>query len=84
MKYLLTLLSVFTISILLLNPVIAEEEVLPEFNAVDTDQDGYINRDEASQVPQIANLYQGADLDQDGKLSANEYDRAKQHVERKS
>jgi Ca2+-binding EF-hand superfamily protein len=84
MKYLLTLLSVFTISILLLNPVIAKEEVLPEFNAVDTDQDGYINRDEASQVPQIANLYQGADLDQDGKLSANEYDRAKQHVERKS
>ena len=83
MKNLLTLLSVFTISILLLNPVIAEE-VLPEFNAVDTDQDGYINRDEASQVPQIVNLYQGADLDQDGKLSANEYDRAKQHVERKS
>ena len=85
MKYIHRLLfATFAASVLLFNPVMAEEEVLPEFKTVDTDQDGYVSRDEAAQVPQIANLYQGADLDQDGKLSSNEYDRAKNHIERKS
>jgi len=85
MKYLHTLsFAAFAILFLLLNPVMAEEEALPEFKTLDTDQDGYVSKDEASQVPQIANLYQGADLDQDGKLSSNEYERAKNHVENKS
>ena len=76
--------AAFAVFFLIINPAMAESEKIPEFSEVDTNQDGMINRDEASQVPEIANLYNGADLDQDGNLDSNEYDRAKTHLERKS
>lgn len=82
MKYLHTICyATIVASALCLNPAIAEDEAIPEFNSVDTDQDGYLSRDEAAQVPQIANIYHGADLDQDGQISSNEYERAKNHLE---
>lgn len=77
-------ITAIAIAILLLNSEIPKEIDIPEFSTVDTDLDGAINKDEASQVPKVANLYYGADLDQDGKLNASEYERAKKHLERKS
>ncbi len=85
MKYLhKTFFTAYIGALLICNPVLAASEELPAFDTVDTNQDGMISRDEASKVPEIANLYNGADLDQDGNLDANEYDRAKKHIERKS
>ena len=71
-------------SLLVFNPVFGGSEELPAFDTVDTNQDGMISRDEASQVPEIANLYNGADLDRDGALNPDEYDQAKEHLEKKS
>ena len=68
--------------ILSLNLVIAGQ--VPEFSEVDVNQDGAINTEEAAQVPEISSLFNGADLDQDGKLNSGEYDRAKRHIENKN
>ncbi len=77
-------IAAFFVLAIILNPALAEIEDLPDFEAVDTDQDGMVSRDEASQVPLVANLYNGADLDQDGKLDPIEYDRVKKHLENNS
>lgn len=55
----------------------------PDMAAIDTDQNGMINSEEAAQVPDLASIFTGADLDQDGQLSSDEYDRAKRHLDSK-
>ncbi len=88
MKHLPTIavatITAIAITILLFNTNTLKEDNTLQFNLVDTDQDGFINKDEAAQVPKIASIYKGADLDQDGKLDANEYERAKHYLKRNS
>ena len=56
---------------------------MPALEAVDKDQDGMINTEEAAQLPELSSIFAGADLDQDGKLNSDEYDRAKRHIDSK-
>ena len=71
-------------TVLVLNLVTAEEGQMPEFTEVDSDQNGLLNTEEAAAVPQLASIFDGADVDKDGMLNPNEYDRAKRHIESKS
>lgn len=55
----------------------------PDLVDIDLDQNGMVNTEEAAKVPNLANIFTGADLDQDGQLNADEYDRAKRHLDSK-
>lgn len=85
MKKIFTILGATAAALVLtFNFAIAGEGQVPEFSEVDTNQDGAINTEEAAQVPEIASLFNGADLDQDGQLNSGEYDRAKRHIDSKN
>ena len=62
---------------------IASAGETPDMAAIDTDQNGMVNSEEAAQVPDLASIFTGADLDQDGQLNSDEYDRAKRHLDSK-
>jgi Ca2+-binding EF-hand superfamily protein len=49
---------------------------VPSFNALDTNADGHISRQEAQAVPALAKIFDTADNNQDGVLSLYEYSRA--------
>lgn len=46
----------------------------PEFDHLDRDGNGFIGRDEAERVPALAESFEDADANDDGKLSHEEYD----------
>ena len=85
MKIIFSLFGVtLAATLLVLNLAAAGEGQMPEFTEVDADQNGLVNAEEAATVPQLASIFDGADVDKDGMLNPNEYDRAKRHIESKS
>jgi hypothetical protein len=83
MRLIITFLGATLAStVLMLNLAIAGET--PELAAIDANKDGMVNTEEAAQVPDLAGIFTGADLDQDGMLNAEEYDRAKRHLDSKN
>jgi Ca2+-binding EF-hand superfamily protein len=45
----------------------------PSWNALDTDGDGYIGREEAAAHPELSNAFDDADADGDGQISQEEH-----------
>ena len=82
MKFITVLFGATLASMLLIFNIASAGET-PDMAAIDTDQNGMINSEEASQVSDLASIFAGADLDQDGQLSSEEYDRAKRHLDSK-
>jgi EF hand len=52
----------------------------PEFSALDENGDGNISKDEAKAQSLLASRYSEIDNDMDGKLSAEEYNKARDHM----
>ena len=52
----------------------------PEFSTLDTNGDGNISKDEAKAQSLLASRYSEIDNDMDGKLSAEEYNKARDHM----
>lgn len=46
------------------------------FSILDVNQDGYVDRKEASSIPSVAKVFDAADLDKDNRLSPAEYAKA--------
>ncbi|MFK7815753.1 MAG: hypothetical protein AB8B92_05405 [Gammaproteobacteria bacterium] len=82
MKFITVLFGTTIASIVLFFNIATAGET-PDMATIDTDQNGMVNSEEAAQVPDLANIFAGADLDQDGQLSSDEYDRAKRHLDSK-
>lgn len=83
MKYIIAFLGATLASAVFMFNLASAGEA-PAFESVDSNQNGMINTEEAAQVPELSNIFTGADLDQDGKLNPDEYDRAKRHIDSKS
>lgn len=82
MKYINAIFgATFASIVLMFNMANAGET--PDLAEIDTDQNGMVNTEEAAQVPDLASIFTGADLDQDGQLNADEYERAKLHLDSK-
>jgi hypothetical protein len=47
---------------------------LPQFSAVDQNNDGYLSREEANADPQVTKVFATADVDHDNLLSQTEYE----------
>jgi len=52
----------------------------PEFSTLDQNGDGNISKDEAKAQSLLASRYSEIDNDMDGKLSAEEYNKARDHM----
>jgi hypothetical protein len=83
MKYIITFLGATLASTVFMFNLASAGEA-PAFEFVDRNQNGMINTEEAAQVPELASIFAGADLDQDGKLNPDEYERAKRHIDSKA
>ena len=53
----------------------------PEFSTLDQNGDGNISKDEAKAQSLLASRYSEIDNDMDGKLSAEEYNKARDHMQ---
>lgn len=49
---------------------------VPAFADLDTDGDGFLSRQETQRVPELADIFETADADGNGRLSVAEYSRA--------
>lgn len=55
------------------SPAPAQTSEKKSWADVDTDKDGALSRDEAATIPALAEAFDAADTDADGKLTAEEY-----------
>jgi len=51
-----------------------EEEIAEDFQSLDTDHDGFINREDAKKMPDLIRVFDKFDTDHDGRLSHVEFE----------
>lgn len=57
------------------SPAADDSDLKERFTAADTDQDGYLSRDESASDQDLLDRWADFDLDQDDRMSADEYDK---------